>query len=153
MMSMGGSKPHPSLMPDAILTDLEQSWRDRETEAILLISGGFLAMGIVLRLYSLEIRIKCIICNYLKLEFLPKVCKTHDLSELIIFSGLWKELGDPANGDLRTNWDILASFSKMRLNDVRYQPSIVFDPRKFAELSAALDDPTHGVISWLSKHP
>src|SRR5208283_2120811 len=62
--------------------------------------------------YSLEIRIKAFICKTLKLGYLPKVCKTHDLSDLIIFTGLLEELEDPNNQTVRRNWDVLVDFSK-----------------------------------------
>jgi len=63
-------------------------------------------MALSLRLYSLEIRLKACVCRILKLSHLPKVCKTHDLSELIIFTGLWEELENPASAILRRNWDL-----------------------------------------------
>jgi len=75
-----------------------------------------------MRLYSLEIRLKTHICRLLKLSRLPRVCKTHDLSELIIFTGMWEELENPASAILRRNWDLLVDFSKQRLNDQRYLP-------------------------------
>ncbi len=110
-------------------------------------------MALAMRLYALEIRLKWYVCRHLQLESLPKVCKTHDLAELVIFTGLWSELDDPANGDLRSNWDGLATFSKMGLNEIRYQPNSALDTVKRARLSAALDDPVNGVLAWLSKHP
>jgi hypothetical protein len=152
-VSTGGAKPHSSLLPDATRVDFDQAWRDREQEAALLISGGYHSMGQALRVYSLEIRLKEYICRHLKLEHLPKACKTHDLMELIIFTSLWAELSDPANLNLRTNWDVLARFSKIRLNEIRYQPSASFDAVESAELTAALDDPIHGVLAWLSGRP
>jgi hypothetical protein len=106
-----------------------------------------------LRLYSLEIRLKACVCRILKLSHLPKVCKTHDLSELIIFTGLWEKLENPANGILRRNWDLLVDFSKLRLNDQRYLPRATLDPKDLKLYNDALDDPQDGVLAWLSKHP
>jgi len=129
-------------MPDATRDDLEQAWKEREAEAGLLTAGGSHPMALALRVYSLEIRLKWQICRHLKLGYLPKACKTHDLSEIVILSGLWSELDDPANGDLRSNWDLLAEFSKKKLNDIRYLPITNSDSGELAKLSAALDDPT-----------
>ena len=76
-------------------------------------------MSLCLRIYALEIRLKVRVCRHLGLDFLPRVCKTHDLSERIIFTGLQRELDSPENAGLRLNWDILASFSQQQLNSMR----------------------------------
>ena len=106
-----------------------------------------------MRLYSLEIRLKTHICRLLKLSHLPRVCKTHDLSELIIFTGMWEELEDPVNAAVRQNWDLLVDFSKVRLNDQRYLPRAMLDPKDQKKYNDALDDPSDGVLAWLSRHP
>jgi len=152
-MSQGGIKPHASLLPDTTRADLERAWRDRESEAALLSAGGYHAMAVSLRVYALEIQLKWHVCLHLDLEYLPRACKTHDLGDLVIFTGRSRELDDPKNGNLRSNWDILAAFSKMRLNEIRYQSSASFDAAKLAELSDALDDPANGVLAWLSRRP
>jgi hypothetical protein len=122
MSSAGSGRPAPGLLPEASLADLEVAWKEREEEARELMILGYHSSALSLRLYSLEIRIKPFICKQLKLSHLPKVCKTHDLSELIIFTGMWVELEDPANLAIRQNWDLLVDFSKVRLNDQRYLP-------------------------------
>jgi hypothetical protein len=106
-----------------------------------------------LRIYALEIRIKTVICKRLALNHLPGHCKTHDLTELIIFTGLLAELDDPANATIRANWDLLVKFSEDRLNDLRYLPESTVTSSDLDELVKALDDPNDGVLSWLSRHP
>ncbi|MGZ3433261.1 MAG: hypothetical protein ACXWN0_16195, partial [Isosphaeraceae bacterium] len=69
-----------------------------------------------------EIRIKTIICKRLGIDLLPGHCKTHQLDELIIFTGLLGTLDDPANDGIRQNWDILAKFAREQLNQIRYLP-------------------------------
>src|SRR4051794_15193662 len=118
----GGVNPHPNLLLDADRADLDTAWREREAEAKELNDKGHYSMAIAIRLYALEIRLKVIICKHLKLDFLPKVCKTHDLAELIIFTGLRAELDDPVRVAIRQNFDRLAIFSKQKLNDLRYLP-------------------------------
>ena len=152
-MSTGGARPHVGLMPETSRTDLELAWKDRDAEAALLTAGGSYPMALAIRVYSLEIRLKWLVCRHLNLEYLPKACKTHDLAELIIFTGLWTELDDPANGNLRSNWDLLADFSKKRLNDIRYLPSAASDTGDLTKITAALDDPSNGVLAWLSNRP
>ncbi len=77
----------------------------------------------------------------------------HDLADIVIFTGLWSELEDPAKVNLIGNWYLLAEFSKRRLNEFRYLPNAAIDPGELADLTAALDDPTDGVLAWLSRHP
>jgi hypothetical protein len=93
----------PGVLLEASLTDLEVAWKEREQEAHELMTPGYNSTALALRLYALEIRIKTFICKQLRLSRLPKVCKTHDLSELIIFTGMWEELEDPANLAIRQN--------------------------------------------------
>jgi hypothetical protein len=153
MSSPSAGRPVPGLLPDALLSDFEIAWREREEEAGQLIAVGYNSMAMALRLYALEIRLKTIICKELKLTRLPRVCKTHDLSDLVIFTGRWEELDDPANLAIRQNWDLLADFSKARLNDQRYLPRGLLDTRDQERLMAALDDPQDGVLTWLSRRP
>jgi hypothetical protein len=136
-----------------LATDLEVAWKEREEEARVLTGPGFHSMALSMRLYSLEIRLKTHICRLLKLSHLPRVCKTHDLSELIIFTGMWEELEDTANAAVRQNWDLLVDFSKLRLNDQRYHPRSMLDPNDLKKYNNALDDPQDGVLTWLSRHP
>jgi hypothetical protein len=153
MSSPSAGPPTPGLLPDALLSDLEIAWREREEEASQLIAAGYNSMALALRLYSLEIRLKAVICKHLKLSRLPKACKTHDLTDLIIFTGRREELYDPANLAIRQNWDLLADFSKGRLNDLRYLPRDMLDTHDQQRLISALDDPQDGVLTWLSRRP
>ena len=153
MSPAGSGRPIPGLLPDALLTNLEIAWAERDEEASQLVAAGYNSTAMALRLYSLEIRFKTIVCKQLKLSRLPRACRTHDLSELIIFTGMWEELDDPAKLAIRQNWDLLADFSKGRLNDQRYLPRGTFGPTEFKRLTDALDDPVDGVLTWLSKHP
>lgn len=141
----------PSLMPDTIRADLEATWAEREQEAAHLKSGGFRSMSLALRCYALEIRLKAIICQHLGLEFLPKVCKTHDYLDLVIFTGLWADLSDPANAPIQRNWDLLVLFNKQRLNDLRYRRRTDLEDDDADVVDRALDDPQYGVLAWLSK--
>lgn len=150
-MSTGGG-PKFGLSTENPLIELEGAWKEREAEAGLLLSHHH-ATAIALRVYAIEIRIKTLICKRLGLDYLPNHCKTHDLAELILFSGHLKELDDPANVELRKNWDILVKFSKERLNNLRYATTAgLADPDRDAVLKA-LDDPDAGVWTWLSSVP
>ena len=151
-MSMGGAGSGTGLMLDTTLVDLEAAWREREREAAAL-AAGYPATSLTLRLYALEIRIKTMICRRLAINYLPKHCKTHELEELMIFTGLIAELDDPANAGIRQNWDVLVHFAKTRLNNVRYLPGNALTAADLTRLLNALDDPSDGVWPWLSRHP
>ena len=71
-MSTSGARPHAGLMPETSRTDLEIAWKDRDAEAALLTAGGSHPMALAIRLYSLEIRLKWLVCRHLGLEYLPK---------------------------------------------------------------------------------
>ena len=153
MNSTTGQKPPVGLMENAKRADFELAWMEREQEAGLLRAGGSRSMEICLRFYALECRIKAIICKHLDLDSLPKACKTHDLTELLIFSGLHRKLLETTNEGLEKSWDRLAKFSKEGLNDVRYLPDNLMTDETYNILTRAFDDPSTGVHSWLSEHP
>jgi hypothetical protein len=142
------SRPGPPVgLIETRLEDLEIAFLEREEEAAAIVS--FSSTALALRMYALEIRVKIVICKHLRIQWLPKACKTHDLSELIVFTGLLDELDDPANVDIRENWYLLVEFSKKRLNDLRYLARADLKIADSSSLMAALDDPMTGVIAWL----
>ena len=93
-MSAGFPGSGGGLLQDTTRKDLELAWNEREAEAGLLLAQGHELSSLAFRVYSLEIRVKAMICRRLALDLLPRHCKTHDLSELILFTGLWGELND-----------------------------------------------------------
>ena len=153
MVSTGGKEIKTGQPPDTLLTDLEEAWQDREREAANLKAAGHEMMALVLRLYVVEIKLKTLICRTLKLEQLPSDCKTHGLNRLIIFTGLFAELNEPANLALKKNWDVLAFFSNNGLNELRYLPANHALQPGLAKFDEMLDDPINGVWTWLSKRP
>ena len=147
-MSLGNLGPaFPGQLPDTSRADLEAAWPEREVEAALLAANGDLAMAASLRCYALEIRIKVLICQRLNLDYLPRACKTHDLKELIIYTGLWAELNDSQNAAVVNHWKIMTEFSSRLLNVLRYRPNSSYSPIEVD----ALDDPQDGVLAWLSR--
>lgn len=149
-MSLGGLDQF-GLLPDTSRADLEAAWPEREAEAALLAAAGHRAMAASLRCYALEVRIKALICQTLNLDHLPRACKTHDLRELILFTGLRAELFDSINDDILRNRDKLTYFSANYLNVLRYRPDSAYSAIEADRLNAALDDPQHGVLAWLSR--
>jgi len=151
MSSAGPGPSHPGLLPDTSRADLEIAWLDREAEAEQLAANDHRAIAASLRCYALEVRIKALICQKLNLEYLPRACKTHDLNELVIFTGLLAELYDPINFAVAVNWNVLAEFSSKLLNVLRYRPEHLYSVNQADRLDAALDDPHDGVLTWLSR--
>ena len=151
MSGPGPSIPPPSLLADTLLLDLELAWRERQEEAEVLEREGHLSIALALHVYSLEIRLKTMVCRHLKLDLLPAACKTHDLSILIIFTGLWGELTRADHAAIRRNWDILVAYSKKSLNESRYLPRNSLGFSDYPTLMTALQEPNDGVIAWLSK--
>jgi hypothetical protein len=147
MSTGGGSKSGLSL--DTTLVNLEAAWRERVAESAVL-EPTSPTMAIASRVYALEIGLKVLVCKKLGLSSLPKHCMTHDLNEIMIFTGLHPELNDPVNVGLLKNWDEIARFSRERLNDLRYAPNAFLSPAELAKLGRELDDSTEGVWSWLS---
>ncbi len=151
-MSAGGSgKPPAGLLTDTTRSGLQASWTERFEEAELLLNAGLRSMGVCLKVYALEARVKARICEHLELDLLPRACKTHDLTELMIFTGLMGELEDPSNTMVKEYWDFLATFSRLELGKLRYQPRLQMPDLLADELLKALDEPTHGAFAWLSR--
>ena len=150
-MSVGGSRPTAGLLNETTLAGLQASWPERIEEANLLLQAGLRSMGVCLMVYAFEVRVKTRICEHLDLDLLPRACKTHDLTELIIFTGLMKELSTPSNSRVKGYWDTLAKFSKIELGQLRYQTRVQLADRKADELLEALDDPIDGAFAWLSR--
>lgn len=150
-MSGTAGRAPKGLLTETTRANLEIAWNEREEEARTLRQAGFRSTAAALRLYSLEILVKIVICKRLELPCLPGACKTHELADLLIFTGLWAELQEPSFSPIRRNWDILQEYSKERLNDLRYQPRAELDPTDADRIDQALDDPNYGVQAWLSK--
>lgn len=141
----------PQGLIDTTLTHLEGAWKEREEEAKGLASLGYHSTAAGLRLYALEILVKILICKRLNLPSLPAACKSHNLVELLVYTGAWQEMQDPSCSLVRANWDTLVEYSRDRLNDLRYQPRAELNQEDVARIDAALDEPDTGVLAWLSK--
>ncbi|WP_165066028.1 hypothetical protein [Paludisphaera rhizosphaerae] len=141
----------PQGLIDTTLVHLEAAWKEREEEAKGLSGLGFHSTAAALRLYALEILVKVVICKHLNLPSLPAACKSHNLVELLVYTGAWREMQDPSCSLVRENWDTLVEYSRDRLNDLRYEPRTELTQEDVARIDAALDEPDTGVLAWLSK--
>lgn len=146
----GGAKT--GLSRENTVDDLETAWKEREAEASALASR-YPSIALALRLDALEIRLKTIICRTLKTEFPPNHCRTHDLAELLLFTGRSTHLDDRVVPGLRQNWDRLVTFSRERLNNLRYSPNITLSAVEVKMVIDAFGDSSNGVWTWLSALP
>lgn len=136
-------------LPDTSLADLELAWMEREEEAKAMAERGFLSTSVSLRIYSLEILLKTLVCKRLGVSLLPAACKTHELDEVLIYTGLQGEIEAPSFSSTRLNWGLLVNYSKNLLNDQRYKPRVTYSPEEADLINQALDDPASGVLAWL----
>ncbi len=126
-------------------SEFESLARDRKEDFEALREKGRWTASVYLGPYIVEARLKYKICEALKLNLLPAVLKTHDLSALAIFAGLW--------GELNALPGISDNFKKIRRlhldTEWRYQAA---DPSHKANsdwLNDWLFNSNDGVITWL----
>ncbi len=136
----------------ATRSDLDAASIDRLTEAEEFLSSGHFPSAIAMGLYALEIRLKERICHRLDLDELPRAFEIHDLSGLLVLSGLKRRLEDPANVPVRANWEENERESRF-LNELRYKPNTFRDQPKALAFFEQLRDPSHGVLPWILSQP
>jgi hypothetical protein len=144
---------------DVDVVDLDVASRDRLTDAKVLAAAGRPASAIAAGLYSLEIRLKVLICLRLDLPALRTAFQIHDLEGLLVLSGLEQRITDPSVGLVKFNWDAILRLAAS-LNELRYFPEgslrlpigarIPSDANTFL---TRLEDPQGGVLTWLLSQP
>jgi hypothetical protein len=141
----------------AALLDLRAAHPDRLAEANELLNSGTGRFGtaIALALYALEIYLKVRICERLDLDALPKAFQIHDLDGLLVLSGLKRRMDSLGNHQVKANWDFLSSptMRMQHVNDLRYKPNHYWSPLQATDILTRVQDPNHGVLSWLSTQP
>ena len=131
--------------------DLEAATDARLKDAIALIECGRPAAAILMGLYTVEIRLKVVICRRLDLDRLPKPFEIHDIEELIIGSGLSKKIKQVKRPRaIPRNWERIVEIS-LNTGMIRYRGDSSTDREVASEFMALLDNPTSGVLRWLDK--
>jgi hypothetical protein len=138
----------------ASAAELADAWKDRLEDANALFSTGRNAAAISSGLYAVEILLKTRICGILKLSQMPKILEIHDLVGLATFAGLRQIIDDPQFKDSETgqNWSKVLVLSR-DLNKLRYSPDSNCTKQDTTDFLNCLQDPNHGVISWIQKLP
>lgn len=124
----------------------------RLEEAKILLDQGKWAGAYYLAGYAVECALKACITKLMRAEEFPDKnfaikCYTHSIKELIILSGLksqW-DAATAADAALSGNWGVATNWSEEK----RYHS---IDESEALELYAAVEDPAHGVLSWLKTH-
>lgn len=130
--------------------DLDLAWRDRLAESQSLAIAGHHGAAMAALLYALEIYLKHRICLRLNLANPVMKLQSHDLEELLIFTGLFPALMSmPTSIKLRENWDEIVQFSKGSLNDLRYLPASRWSREQWQDLENRINDPSDGVLTWI----
>ncbi len=145
MMGAGRSFANPGTLG----TDLTLAAWDRLEDARALVSAGRSAMAIALGLYALEIQLKVLICEHLEITHLPKPFEIHDLDQLLILCGLSRQIDQSSLSLVRLNWENVLGIST-KLNELRYSPEDRWPIQQAHDFLGWLDDPTHGVMTWLA---
>jgi HEPN domain-containing protein len=136
----------------ATVGDLDTAANDRLSDAEKLLSSRRYPSAIAMGLYALEIRLKERICRRLDLDQLPRPFETHDLSGLLVLSGLRRRLDDPSNARVKANWELIERESKF-LNELRYKPNSFRTRSQALSFIAQLRDHPDGVLPWISIQP
>lgn len=120
----------------------------RMKEAEHLLERGLFAGAMFLGGCALECFLKLAICCTLKLDELPPVFKTHKLEDLILYTGLQKEMRGSA--PLRDAFDLVVDAWKPDgRSTFLYSDPLGFDRKQASQFLSHLRDPEHGVITWL----
>ncbi len=134
----------------AKLSDLEEAATARLEDARAL-EGSRYATAIAMGLYALEISLKVAICRRLDVDALPVTFQIHDFQGLLIFSGLSRRIEDPENVGIKRNWDfIVGKYNNHHTDSLRYSPGTQYLPKDARKVLDCLEDPSDGILTWLS---
>ncbi len=135
----------------ALVTDLDRASDERLEDAEVLLRCERYAAAIMQGIYSLEIKLKVVICRRLEVLNLPLVFQIHDLEALMLHAGLTRKIGGVRRPRyVAKNWQELLKLSK-GLDELRYRTDPEWDQRLARRVLHQLRDSPHGVLPWLSK--
>jgi len=135
--------------PGTKLTELQEAWPDRLQDSRILFDGAQYGSAIAAGLYALEILLKVLICKRLDLNALPKAFEIHDLDQLVILTGLSRQIEavvvEPS--EVQVNWNAILTFSA-QLTNIRYTGSQTWSREQAEDFLGRLSGAEGGVISW-----
>ncbi len=132
----------------------------RLKEAYILLESGCPDGAYYLGGYALELALKAVVCKNLDVEDLfaenntypresIRVLKVHDLSRLLLFSGLNEKHKSEksANLEFSTNWSNVEKWNE----SARYYNG-VYNASEVNIFLNSIDDPTNGILTWIKTH-
>lgn len=135
----------------ATRADLEAAGADRLREANEILDLNHFGTAMALGFYALEIHLKVRICDRLELTQLLAAFHTHDLDGLLVLTGLKYRMDSLGIHPVKLNWNFLSSEWKSRyINDLRYKSNSLWSRVQAEDVLRRIQDPTEGVIPWLS---
>jgi hypothetical protein len=93
--------------------------------------------------------LKVFICKKLDLPQIPRAYEIHDLDALLVISGLKRRIEDPRFAKVFENWNFIKGHAS-HITDLRYQPARNWKKPQAMKALKCLNNPSNGVIPWLS---
>ena len=128
-------------------SDLAKAATDRLDEAHALLDGGHWASAIAMGIYALEIRLKVMICDHLRLPNLPRAMEFHAIDDLMILTGLYERI-KLNECSAKASWREVLTRSR-DLNAYRYAPATRYTSELATTFFSHLEAPDTGVLPWL----
>lgn len=136
--------------------DLHKISINRLAEAKILHEKGQYDGAKYLLGYTLETALKARICKILDSNYpdkgeLTKVFFTHKFDILIVLAGLERQLVEKRDTDptFDDNWSLITGCSSAWREDLRYERIGTALKEDIEVLFSALEDKTHGILTWL----
>jgi hypothetical protein len=135
--------------PGTRLAELQEAWPDRLQDSRVLFDGEQFGSAIASGLYALEILLKVLICKRLDLDALPKAFEIHDLDQLVVLTGLSRQIDAVVEepSEVQVNWNAILTFSA-QLTNIRYTGSQKWSREQAEDFLSRLSQTKGGVISW-----
>lgn len=141
----------PQFQPIVKLEALTEIAASRVNEAHALLDAGFFAGAVYLGGYGVECYLKAAICRRLNWDGLHSRLKTHDLFELLHFTGLRKVLEHKEKRVYASFLKVVETWNLYGDDSVRYRrPSEIDRPTAQAFMRSLVEAPD-GVVPWLEK--
>jgi len=106
--------------------------------------------------YAIELSLKARICKILEVADFPDSIqgfKTHDISRLLMLSGLTKKFErKKSNTSFGTNWDLLTFWNDKLRYGLVFKENRLPNKTDAIDFLNAIDDQINGVYTWIKKH-
>ncbi len=139
--------------------EIQQLTHLRLKEAKVLFANGLYDGAVYMAGYSVELALKASICKALDVDDFfstgkytqTKTLKTHNLADLLVFSGLQTKfrIEQANNTPTFQQWSHLSSIWSEQL---RYMPEGTYRKKDAEQIISAIENPNNGILIWIQKH-